>query len=1065
MAKQLQRTYVFTPGASGVGTVQIPGFFDLSQLLIITNVTKNQIIYNFADLNFVGTSVSFNRNNTTAFPQALQNTDGVTTITLGVSTAGMASTDVLQIFCERQDGAVITRPWPMGTDAFERTRVSPPQSMIDADFEYGLQPTKWQQLSTARNYPGIYEIPGSDLSVSSIITDASGGSANLGIDSLITITTSIPHNLTTATAITLAGLDSTVPSYSQAQGSFIIDSVPNSTTINYYAKGKVGTTTGTVISTSYTVVRAGGFYTSSARTDTTYTVVSGGTAGVTATIQVSFAQNHGFVPGSSIISVVTSDNGTNYHTYAQGPFYVSSVTSLTSIQYQARGSTGSISGTILGSIYARSDSFYTHRAYDGGVELGSGGPSFGTAAVRQSKKYIRYQSGKAINFNTGLLLAPNYILRSTTSSGLTTGSTITCVTDLEDHQLQPGSTITLSGINTTGYTGTYVVSSVTDSRTFSFTATSTLSNTTAILGTPALVSLQNWYGSTVRAGTYDEQNGIFWQYDGIQIAVGLRVSTTDLGGVISCTVGSPVVTGTNTRWSSQLVAGDRVVIRGMSHQVTQVISDTSMTVTPGYRGATNVNGVRILKTLDKIIPQSQWNVDRCNGSNGVYNPSGYSLQVNKMQMAGIQWTWYGAGFIDWMLRGPDGNYITVHRIKNSNVNNEAYMRTGNMPVRYEVINEGAHSGLTNSITTSSTSMTVTDVTYFPNSGIVYVDNELISYNGVTTSTNTLNNLTRATTLNQFVSGLQRTFSAGTATSHNTSTGVILIGQNAAPNMSHWGSALIEDGGFDQDRGYIFNYSVSNVLLSTKKTTLFAIRLAPSVSNALAGDLGVRDLINRAQFLLQAIEISSGGGATANSAIVIEGVLNPSNYPTNTNNITWYTLNGNINNSPISSGQPSFSQVAPGSLISYNNTATVATNSTGTFGSNILYVASTSTIAIGDAPYSAGVPAIAGGSFVQSIGSNFVTLNNPLLATQTTATSVTFYRNSYALPGETIFSFISSPAERDVLDLSLLKEMTNTPIGGRNCYPNGPDCLFINAYITQGSPIYTNMVLRWGEAQA
>jgi len=1064
MAKQLQRTYVFTPGNAGVGTVQIPGRFDLSQLLIITNVTKNTIIYNFADLNFVGTTVSFSRANTSNFPQILQNSDGVTTITLGVSTAGMSSTDILQIFCERMDGAVITRPWAMGTDAFERQRVSPPQSMIDADFEYGLQPTKWQQLSTARCYPGIYEVPGSDLSVVGITTDASG-TGGAGVDSYITVTTSVPHNLTTGTAITIAGLDSTVPSYSQAQGSFIIDSVPSVTTLNYYAKGKVGTTSGWTISTSYTVVRAGGFYTGSARTDTTYTVVSGGTPGVTATIQVSFAQNHGFVPGASIISVVTSDNGSNYHTYAQGPFYISAVPSLTTIQFQARNNTATISGTISGSIYARSDSFYTHRAYDGGVELGTGGPSFGTAAVRQSKKYIRYQSGKGINFNTGLLLAPNYILRFVSATGLTTGSTILCVTDLEDHQLQPGAVVTLSGITSPGYNGTYTVASIQDSRTFSVTATNTLTTVSAILGTPALVSLQNWYGSTVRAGTYDEQNGIFWQYDGQQIALGLRVSTTDLGGLVSCTVGSPLFTGQNTRWTTQLTAGDRVVVRGMTHQVTQVISDTSMTVTPGYRGSVNVNNVRIMKTLDKLVPQSQWNVDRCDGSLSVYNPSGYNLIVNKMQMAGLQWTWYGAGFIDWMLRGPDGNYMTVHRIKNSNVNNEAYMRTGNMPVRYEVINEGAHSALVSPISSSDTSMTVTDVTYFPNAGTVYVDNELINYTSITTSTNTINGLTRAVSMSQYASGLQRTFTAGSAASHSTNTGVILVGQNAAPNMSHWGSAFVQDGGFDTDRGYLFNYPITNVLLSTKKTTLFAIRLAPSVSNAIAGDLGVRDLINRAQFLLQAIEISSGGGATANSAIVIEGVLNPSNFPTNINNITWYTLNGNINNSPISSGQPSFSQIAPGNLITYNNVATTSTNSTGTAGSSVLYVATTASIAIGDAPYSINAPAIAGGSFVQTIGNGFVTLNNPLLVNQTTATSVTFYRNSYALPGETIFSFISSPAERDTLDLSSLKEMTNTPIGGRNCYPNGPDCLFINAYITQGSPIYTNVVLRWGEAQA
>ena len=253
MAKQLVKSYVFTPGAAGVGSVQIPGFYDLSQVLIITNVTRNQIIYNFADLSFVGTSVSFSRANTTQFPQTLQNTDGVSTITLGASTTGMASTDTLQIFIERTDGAVITRPWAMGTDAFERSRTSSPQSMLDADFEYGLQPTKWQTLSTARGYPGIYEIPGTDLSVTSMTTDASGGGSNTKVESLITVTTQNPHNFSTGTAITVQNLDATITGADRAQGSFVVNAVPNSTTFNYYARAQVGTVVSSSISTTYTI--------------------------------------------------------------------------------------------------------------------------------------------------------------------------------------------------------------------------------------------------------------------------------------------------------------------------------------------------------------------------------------------------------------------------------------------------------------------------------------------------------------------------------------------------------------------------------------------------------------------------------------------------------------------------------------------------------------------------------------------------------------------------------------------------------------------------------------------
>jgi len=1072
MAKQLQRTYVFTPGAAGLGTIQIPGKFDLSQLLVITNVTKNQIIYNFADLNYVGTTVSFSRVNTVQFPQALGMSDGVTTVTLGYPTTGMSSGDILQIFTERTDGAVLTRAMGAGTDAWERQRTSNPKSMIDADFEYGLQPTKWQQISMIRGYPGIYEIPGSDLSVSSITTDANWQRpGDVTAQSLITINTQVPHNLTTSTALTVAGLDSTVASYALAQGSFIVDSVPSSTSLRYYARGKVGVSSGTAIQSSYTVVRQGGFYTGASRTDCTFAVQTGGTAGSTATIQVTFTTDHGFTPGQGIMVVITSDSGSNNHGYAQGPFFITTINSPTSFNYLARSAVGAIDtsgGGIAGYIYARSDSFYTHRAYDGGVQLGTGGPNYGAAAIRQSKKYIRYQSGKSINFNTGLLLAPNYQLRSITATNTTIGSSIIVVCDLEDHQFQVGAVIKLENVTSSGYNGTYSVASVIDSRTFAVTSTQVLSTTTAIMGTPCYVSLINWYGSTVRAGTFDDQNGIFWQYDGQQVAVGLRVSTTDLGGLANISPDTTLTTATNARWLTQLVAGDRVILRGMTHHVSRVVSDNTMYINSDWRAPTTSTGIRIIKTLEKIIPQSQWNMDRCDGSGSVYNPSGYNLLVNKMQMAGIQWTWYGAGFIDFMLRGPDGNYITVHRIRNNNVNNEAFMRTGNMPVRYEVVNEGARAGLAANMSSSDTLMTVTDVTFFPSSGVVYVDNEIISYNGITTSTNTLNNLVRGTQVTLFTGNANRTFYAGGAVAHyaNSGTGVLLYAQTAAPNVSHWGSAFIQDGGFDEDRGYLFNYSSSNIQISTRKTTLFAIRLAPSVSNSIPGDLGTRDLINRAQFLLQSLEISAGG-TNANSAIVIEAVLNPINYP-QTQNIIWYSLNGSVNNSPISNGQPSFSQVAPGALMTFTNfSITTNINVSGanpTAGTTVLTV-NTSSLAVGDAVYPTTTTsvAIAGGTFIQNIGAGTITLNNPLVSTLTT--NINASRNAYALPGETIFSFISSIANRDTLDLSALKEMTNTPVGGRSCYPNGPDALFINAYLTQGTPLYANVLLRWGEAQA
>lgn len=1072
MAKQQIRTYAFTPGTAGNGTVEIMGRWALEQITLITNVTRNVFLYNFADAAFIGTSVQFNRANSTNFPQATQASDGTTTIKLAMDTTYYSSSDSLQIFVERAE--TITRPWAMGTDAFERTRMSAPQSMLDADFEYGLQPTKWQTLSTVRSYPGIYEIPGTDLSAVSMTTDASGGGTLPGIESLITVTTANPHLLSTGTAITIQNLDLSVSGADRASGSFIVGNVTGAYTFNYYARNQVGTVPGTNISTVYTIIRKGGFYSGSSVGTPTFTSAGGG-ASTTATITVNFTNNHGLLPGSGIITAVTSDNGSNNHTLAQGPFYIQSVPSPTTITYLARNVGSITGGTITGSIYSRSDSFYTHRPLDGGVSLGAGGPTYGSQAVRMSKKYIRYQSGKSINYNTAALFAPNYNLRSVTSTGLTIGSTITIVTDDLDHGLQAGATVGLASITTAGYTGTYTVASVIDERSFTVLATSVLGATTAVFGVSAHLYHVGWHGATIRAGTFDEQNGIYWQNDGIQMSIGLRSSTLQTIGTVNVTPGSNLVTGNNSQFNTQLVAGDRVVIRGMTHVVTAVSSSTWMYVNPSYRGSTSTNSAKMVKTLDITVPQSQWNMDRCDGTNSSFNPSGYNLLPYKLQMIGLQWTWYGAGFIDWMLRGPDGNYMTVHRIKNSNINTEAFMRSGNQPVRYEVINEGAHDSLANDLPSgTTTAMTLTNVSYFPPSGTVYIDNELIKYTSVTTATNTLNGLTRTAALTPWLAGsIQNYTSTGTAATHLAGTGVVLASQTATPTISHWGSAFLQDGGFDNDRGYIFNYQAPNITVSTVKKTAFAIRLAPSVSNATVGDLGLRDLINRSQLLLQTIENTAGGGATGNQALVIEGVLNPSNFPNNVNNIAWYTLQGSVaGGNLLGTGQPSFTQIAQSSGIAFDGTATYTTSlsQNASTGTTILSVNSTATMAIGDAVVTTnqslqGGQGIAGNSLIQSIGAGTITITQPILSNLQNGAGLTFYRNSWAVPGETIFSFISSPSSKDSLDLSALKELTNTPLGGRGTYPNGPDSLFINVYLTSGPSLQTNLVLRWGEAQA
>ena len=899
-----------------------------------------------------------------------------------------------------------------------------------------------------------------------------------------------------------------------------------------------------------------------------------------ATIEATFDNAHGLVPGSTFITAIDSDNGLNNHALVNGSYIATDIPTTNSLKFQVRapGSIDISQSQVLGQVYPRPDSFFIHRPFDGGVQLGTGGPQHGAQAIRQSKKYIRYQSGKGIMYTTGALFAPSYDLRSVTAEGVEVGDLITVTTDDNDHGVQVGGIIRLLGIETPGYNSgpetavppqfDYTVAEIVDERTFKIRAQRRLGATEAVLGFGSQMSVVAWHGATVRSGIFDDQNGIFWEFDGTQISVVQRTGTRQLSGSIQLDVDSNLITGTNTKFEDQLKAGDRIIIKGMTHVVSHVNSQSEITVTPDWRGTVNIAGAKANLIVDKKVKQRDFNLDRLDGT----GPSGYDIDIAKMQMIGIQYSWYGAGFIDFMLRGADGNFVFAHRMRNSNVNTEAFMRSGNLPVRYEVANEGPSGKLALGLNLSDTEMTLEDTSFFPTSGTVYIDNEIITFTGKDDSTNRLLGLNRGALFTNFQAGATRSYAAGAASIHAPRTGVILISQTITPLISHWGSAFITDGGFDDDRGYIFSYAETGVNVSTTKQTAFMIRLAPSVSNALVGDLGERELLNRAQLLLQGLEVTSDGSDGTNDilgGIVVEGILNPQNYPLNPVDVGWSGLSG-----LAQGGQPSFAQIASGGSVRWSSgaaattsTATAQTDITNTFttrynsGNNRNYVyarrdsweasggragdfitnsnsatwGSGIRISRADGPYSGGNNAYyvirldgnysgnvngghtitiarrftvedrnnmflskasfdasgaktgtavtSGGSIntsantlissialrsFNSIEYYEVTLNNTFSGTLTAGTGTvefTFVQPPYAQPGETVFSFIANPGERSMVDFSELKELTNTPLGGRGTYPNGPDVLAINVYKVSGVATDANLILRWGEAQA
>ena len=795
--------------------------------------------------------------------------------------------------------------------------------------------------------------------------------------------------------------------------------------VSYYPRRASGLSVGYPLTRVDTVIRYAGFYGTAALPP----VVLSSDGATPSTITATAAYAHGISPGTPILANIASA-GSNGQ-YAQGAFTILSIPNANQFTFQARNG-AAVTNPVYGAVYIRPSAFFVHRAGDGGVLVGTGTPHHGASAARQTKKYFRYQSGKGLMWTSGTLLGTNYDVVSVTTTGTGVGNTLSITTDVE-HGLQIGANVLLQNIYTSGYNGYYLISSVTGDYTFTCNASSVLGNVTPTynLTSPGpKISTVSWVGASVRAGIFDDQNGLFWENTGTTINVVQRTATQQTTGYISVEVATNLLTGDGSCiFTQQYNIGDKIVLRGMTHTVTSVIDDNQMTIAPIWRGLTNQVRIKPYKVVERRYPQSQWNIDPLNG----LGPSGYLLDATKMQMLMIQYTWYGAGFVDFGVRGPLGNYVFCHRMMNNNVNYEAYMRTGNLPARYQAINDSPYAVLVGGMDASQTSFNILDGTQFPvptPTAPVYVmiENEVMKCTSWTPNVSVgpvtsglIGGVTRSATFNLWQDGANKSFSAGSASAHPANVSVRVISATSAPALNHWGSAIILDGGFDTDRGYAYTYQASNIAFptgssaSTQTVTAFALRLAPSVSNQIPGDLGTRDLVNRAQLILQNMTVNFSGaniGTTTGARYLVEGILNPNNVSTTTT--TWqYLYNSPYNalSNPSGAIQPSYTQVAYGNIsgqAQYNGQLSFTTYS------------------------------FAGGG------------------------------TSWAQGGERLFAIPVNYTNSGQLDLSMVKQIGNSGIPGFNIYPDGPELLAINITALVPSPGVNatgEIQIQWNESQA
>jgi hypothetical protein len=311
-----------------------------------------------------------------------------------------------------------------------------------------------------------------------------------------------------------------------------------------------------------------------------------------------------------------------------------------------------------------------HRPFDGGVEVIPSMTS-GSKITRQTRRYFRYQSGKGIQISSGVNFSGWFDIMTFTSTG--------SISARAAHNLTSGTAITVAGCSVAAWNGTYTVTSVTSSTAFTVTPPAGVSG-----NAPGFVkyTVNAWSGASVRCGLFDDQNGLFYEYDGSVLWAVRRSSTQILAGTISATRLSKNIGGTGTKFLSQLSVGTYIVIKGLTYRVAEISSDTAIVIQPPYRGQTDISGSMVAAVVQNVrVPQSSWSLDKCDGT----GPSGYNLDIHKMQMVYIDYSWYGAGKARFGFKGVDGNVFYAHEFLHNNMMDEAYMRSGNLPARYEVL--------------------------------------------------------------------------------------------------------------------------------------------------------------------------------------------------------------------------------------------------------------------------------------------------------------------------------------------------------------------------------------------
>ena len=186
-------------------------------------------------------------------------------------------------------------------DPVSKFRVSNPENLIDTDFEYGLQPTKWETVELINNTPSFFSKSGDTTidGISSIIT-------NSGTREII-VKTELDHGLAVGIPINVTGTKSIT-----ADGAYIINSIPDTKTFTYLCKDNQPDTNS--ILDLYSSIITGEFFQGS---------------------QLRISDSDGIVTDAEGTSVLTVTTNTTHGFGENTPFYFLNLNSTVAQEFQA----------------------------------------------------------------------------------------------------------------------------------------------------------------------------------------------------------------------------------------------------------------------------------------------------------------------------------------------------------------------------------------------------------------------------------------------------------------------------------------------------------------------------------------------------------------------------------------------------------------------------------------------------------------------------------------------------------------------------------------------------------